>query len=472
MSRQLLVQSVGALSAALGIVLASSCAQQGAPPGGPEDLRPPIVIRTVPDTFELLRTLDGSIRFEFDERISERPSSGTFDNAVIISPRTGEVVVGHSSRSLTVELVGGFRPDLVYRVTLLPVVRDLFGNQMRDPFELIFSTGAETVPTTLAGIAWDRITGSGVDEYQVWATALDDDSVVHVAVTDNQGVYAFRYIPGANYEITAFNDRNADAVIDMMEIQGSRSLSIENGDTVFLNFPVLQPDTTPATLVTASALDSVTLLLEFDDYLDPALVLETIDLNVATEDGTDVLVDSVLHEHDYLTYVMMVMDSLVVLDSLDAVLQASAMAAEIAAGLDSTIADSIAPDVRVSQEVLEDSEPVRRRGPPDLDGRSVSPPSRGVGLNSASQRQAAGPDGEQLPARRIVVLLGNFVLPDITYNVAISGLENLYGVPQGGGEVSFFIAPSDIDDVADVTDSILAPDTVVVDTAGVEVGTR
>ena len=262
------------MSAALGITLASSCAQQGAPPGGPEDLRPPIVVRTVPDTFELLGTLDGSIRIEFDERISERSSSGTLDDAVIISPKTGEVVVGHGSRSLTVELVGGFRPDLVYRVTLLPVVRDLFGNQMRDPFELIFSTGGETVPTTLAGIAWDRITGSGVNDYQVWATPLDEDSVVHVAVTGNQGVYAFRYIPGASYEIVAFEDRNADAVLDMMEIQGSSRFSIENGDTVFLNFPVLQPDTTPAALVSALALDSVTLLLEFDDYLDPALVLE------------------------------------------------------------------------------------------------------------------------------------------------------------------------------------------------------
>ena len=151
------------------------------------------------------------------------------------------------------------------------------------------------------------------------------------------------------------------------------------------------------------------------------------------------------------------------------------MAAAIAAESDSTIADSIASDIEVSQddpEVLEDIEPIRRRGPPNLDGRSVSPPSRGVGPNSAGQRQAGGPDGERLPARRIVVLLGNFVLPDITYNVAISDLENLYGVPQGGGEVTFFIAPSDIDDVADVTDSILAPDTVVVDTAGVEVGTR
>ena len=415
----------------------------------------------------MLGTLDGSIRFEFDERISERSSSGTLDDAVIISPKTGEVVVGHGSRSLTVELVGGFRPDLVYRVTLLPVVRDLFG--------LIFSTGGETVPTTLAGIAWDRITGSGVNDYQVWATPLDEDSVVHVAVTGNQGVYAFRYIPGASYEIVAFEDRNADAVLDMMEIQGSSRLSIENGDTVFLNFPVLQPDTTPAALVSALALDSVTLLLEFDDYLDPALILESIDLAVTSEDSTDLVVDSILHEHDYLAYVAMVMDSLVVLDSLDAVSQAAAMAAAIAAESDSTIADSIASDIEVSQddpEVLEDIEPIRRRGPPNLDGRSVSPPSREVSPNSAGGRQASGPDGEQLPARRIILLLGNPVLPDVTYNVVINDLENLYGVPLGGGETSFFVAPAGIADTADVADSILVPDTGVVDTVAAEIGIR
>ncbi|GIT50628.1 MAG: hypothetical protein Ct9H300mP15_08410 [Gemmatimonadota bacterium] len=121
---------------------------------------------------------------------------------------------------------------------------------------------------------------------------------------------------------------------------------------------------------------------------------------------------------------------------------------------------------------MEDSEPVRRRGPPDLDGRSVSPPSRGVGPNSAGQRQAGGPDGEQLPARRIVVLLGNFVLPDITYNVAISDLENLYGVPQGGGEASFFIAPSDIDDVAGRNGFYSGTGYGVGGYSGREVGTR
>ena len=448
--------------------MVSSCAQQGAPPGGPEDLRPPIVIHTVPDTFEIVQTLDGLIRFEFDERISERVASGTLDDAVIISPRTGEVLISHGSRSLTVGLEGGFRPDIVYRVTLLPVVSDLFGNQMRDPFELIFSTGAETVPTTVAGITWDRVTGSGVDDYQVWAIPLDDDSVVHVAVTDNQGVYAFRYIPGASYKIIAFDDQNADAIVDMMEMQGSAGFSIEDGDTVFLNLPVLVPDTTPAVLVTASVLDSVTLLLEFDDYLDPEAGLETTDLTVISEDSTDVLVDNILHEHDYVAYLAMVIDSLATLDSLDAALEEAAIAAMPS---DRAARDSTINDVNTSQE-NPDPELIRRLGPPNLDGSSVSSTSQAVGSNSGGMRQTGGPDGEQLPARYIVVLLGEPLSPGTRYNLAVSGLENLYGLSLGSGEASLFIEPVAITDTATVMDSILVPDTGSVVSASLGLGHR
>ena len=56
--------------------------------------------------------------------------------------------------------------------------------------------------------------------------------------------------------------------------------------------------------------------------------------------------------------------------------------------------------------------------------------------------------------------------------MVISGLENLYGVPLGGGETSFFVAPAGIADTADVADSILVPDTGVVDTVAAEIGIR
>ena len=91
-------------------------------------------------------------------------------------------------------LEGGFQPDLLYRVTLLPIVSDMFGNPMRDAFELVFSTGGAPASTgTVAGEVWDRVSGQGVNGATV--QAIGSDSLVHVARADNQGVFALRYLP-------------------------------------------------------------------------------------------------------------------------------------------------------------------------------------------------------------------------------------------------------------------------------------
>ena len=97
--------------ACLGMALAGACARQGAPPGGPEDRRPPVVIRTEPDTFARLEGFDGPVRFHFDERISERVD-GVLDDAVVVSPATGDVRVSHNRTTLTVDVAGGFRPGV------------------------------------------------------------------------------------------------------------------------------------------------------------------------------------------------------------------------------------------------------------------------------------------------------------------------------------------------------------------------
>ena len=201
----------------IGLFSICSCANQGAPTGGPRDLTGPQVVETFPDTFAVLAAFDDEIRIVFDERISERGVQGTLDGAVIISPESGEVSVRHSGRALRVTMAGGFRPDEVYRVTVQPVVQDLFSNEMADAFEFIFSTGAEMTPTVLAGSIVDRITGERAEGARV-AARLErppggeesDDQVVptHVAITDSSGVYAFRYVPSGRYEITAFMDQN------------------------------------------------------------------------------------------------------------------------------------------------------------------------------------------------------------------------------------------------------------------------
>ena len=85
----------------IGLFSICSCANQGAPSGGPQDLTGPQVVETFPDTFAVVEAFDDEIRIGFDERISESGVQGPLDDAVIISPESGEVRVRHSSRAVT-----------------------------------------------------------------------------------------------------------------------------------------------------------------------------------------------------------------------------------------------------------------------------------------------------------------------------------------------------------------------------------
>jgi hypothetical protein len=102
--------------------LTAACARQSAPSGGPVDRRPPVIVGVEPDTFARVEADGGSIRIRFDEAISESPAAGTLDQAVQVSPRTGEVSVGHRGDALEVKIEGGFVPGVVYRITVLPVM--------------------------------------------------------------------------------------------------------------------------------------------------------------------------------------------------------------------------------------------------------------------------------------------------------------------------------------------------------------
>ena len=122
-------------------ILSLSCARQGRIPGGPPDRVPPIVVAVQPEPETIVHDWDGPIRVEFNERISERANGG-MDNAVEISPRSGEVRVSHRRRGVDVRMEGGFLEGRVYRVTVQPTIGDLFGNTLPEPFEFFFSTSA------------------------------------------------------------------------------------------------------------------------------------------------------------------------------------------------------------------------------------------------------------------------------------------------------------------------------------------
>ncbi len=420
-------------------LLFAACARQSAPPGGPPDARPPVVIRTTPEALADVPDFTGPVRFEFDERISEQGGAGPLDEAVTVSPRTGRVRVGHGRRSLSVEVDGGFRPGIVYRVTLLPVVRDLFGNALQDPFELVFSTGGEPEETAVAGEVWDRITGRGVGGYSL--NAVSEDSLVYLASSSEGGIYAFRYLPAGTYGVTAFDDQNRDGEPGPSETRGTFTLDVAPGDTLFVDVPVVAPDTTAAVLLGAEVMDSVTLALRFDDYVDPASALDDVSVSIVSESGEGPAVQRRYHAAEWIRYADSVADSLARADSVARAQAPPAGDAAPADTLPSTdtlaAADTLlATDSLPAADTLPAADSLalpgadartpqadRRLGPPLLPGGGIQ------GLDQALARDRV------LPGRRIVIVLEEPLDASEAYTVSVDGVVNLAGREGGGGEV-------------------------------------
>ena len=393
----------------VGLLSIFSCANQGAPPGGPLDRTGPQVVETFPDTFAVIMGFEGPVRIVFNERISERGVQGTLDGVVIISPESGEVTVRHSGRALRATMAGGFRPNEVYRVTVEPFVQDLFRNPMASAFEFIFSTGAEMTPTVLAGSIVDRITGQPIEGARVAARAenppavegSDDQAVsTHVSRTAAAGVYALPHLPSGPYVTTAAVDQNRNREPDGLEPIATGREELNPADTVLLSFALLVPDTTPAMVRNVEVVDSLTLAVSFDDFLDADLALTGVSAFLGPDSLNPAEVATILHERDYLSRMDVIQDSLHVADSIRLEEDQLQIESLLSAG-----------DSATAAEIESGLTPPRPRARTDADVLRA----------------------RDLPKQVLYLLLADTLATDQPYELSVAGVTNINGVPDGGG---------------------------------------
>lgn len=254
-----------------------------APPGGELDERAPQIIATTPDPLAVVTELGEPVRFEFNERISEQGVR----ESVLVSPATGEVEVKKGGSDIRVEVDGGWQPDQVYRVVLLAGIRDLFGNERREPASLVFSTGPPVPNTAIAGLAYDRLTGRAASDVIVEATkrpaeAIEDpsDTVSYTTAGDTSAFFALTHLPLGEYDVLAFIDQNRNRRRDPAESVSAPlpvSLAAES-DTIAIDLSIVPSDTTAPILTAAQARDSLQVLLTFEDHLEPDSTLDHVEV--------------------------------------------------------------------------------------------------------------------------------------------------------------------------------------------------
>lgn len=400
--------------ALLATAAALGCAQPGSPPGGEVDRAAPRVVEVRPEPLGTLTDLDEPVLIRFNERISERLQGvARFSDAVLISPATGAPRVHRGRSALEIIPEGGWAPDRVYRVVVLPVFRDLFGNQREAPVELVFSTGAPIPETALAGFIHDRITDEVVPEARVEARV--GDGAPYVAVSDTGGFFAMRFLPPGAYSVQAWLDQDRDGTADFPEAQDSVGTAFEVGDTVVLELALLPQDSTPAQLVRAEPIDSSKVRLVFDDYFAVGPVDGRTRLFLASDSTLVTASGTLVH-----------------VTRLDSILAEEA-AAE-AARQDSIrrmAEDTIRPPA--DSAAVADSAAIAAAGAEPAD-TSGPVPVRATEVTRP-------PPPPALPSRELIMLLPLTLVPDTAYYVEIEGVVNIRGVPGGGGRAPFRSLP-------------------------------
>ncbi len=200
----------------LGVALVlTACANAGAPPGGPPDIAPPIVLSVTPKSLTTnFKAKEIDIRF--DEVISETPK-GSVDlrGLVFISPRIKDAVVEWHRDRITIKPKGGWKPNTAYSVQISPGIQDLHQNTIDSSITVVFSTGNNIPQSTVTGVVFDWTAGVGAR--QALVEAIGKDSTIYQVLADSAGRFNLQHAAPGEYLIRAIIDRNGNRMLDPTE---------------------------------------------------------------------------------------------------------------------------------------------------------------------------------------------------------------------------------------------------------------
>jgi hypothetical protein len=287
-----------------------------------------VLLSVTPDSGTVADSLEDHLVFQFDEVVSEQAGGG-IERLIRLSPRTTElgeqVDVDWRRQAVAVRPTGGWRPNLVYQVTLLPGVTDLRNNRLDSGRTVIFTTGGPIPDTRLSGyvLNWDSHTvGAGA----IIEAMLLPDSLTYVTNADSAGAYLLEALPRGTYLISGGIDANRNLRRERREPFDTIAVTVD-GQLEHVFWAFVQDSMGPQVRNT-EYIDSLTFRLSFNQKIEPADSVPHSIQVWALPDTTPVNLGTILTRAGY--------------DSLGAAEQAARDS--LAALIDSTTADSVAAD--------------------------------------------------------------------------------------------------------------------------------
>jgi len=252
----------------------AACASAGPPPGGPERHTPPEIVSISVDSGQTNVKVK-SVVFQFDEVISDKPAgaSVSLDQIFLISPRNGTPIASWHRTKVDVRPRKGFKPNTAYRITMLPGIVDLRNNVRKDTRTLVFSTGPDFPPYSVAGVVFDWVAQRPAVGAYIEATSHADTSLVYITASDSLGQFDAGPLGPGDYTVRALIDQNGNRMLDRNEKWDTTTVTITTtSKTVELD--AIERDSTPPVIEAVGVPDSVTVRVTFDKAIDPRIPLQ------------------------------------------------------------------------------------------------------------------------------------------------------------------------------------------------------
>ena len=220
-------------------LMIAACATQVAPTGGPEDKLPPRVAGVLPAPKTANHPNELYVKLEFDEWINASIPRG----AITISPPI-EKKLRYEVHGKTLEVYSRAELDTgtTYTVTFAGGIKDLRGNALAKPFQVVFSTGAIIDSLTLSGrvmvsdslvrkkaypsvglylMGSERESKRYLEKYRDTTTKVLDslpmltkEEPLYLTAADSIGSFTFTGLKAGRYRVVAFVDGNGNHKIE------------------------------------------------------------------------------------------------------------------------------------------------------------------------------------------------------------------------------------------------------------------
>jgi hypothetical protein len=243
---------------------------------------PPRLIAVTPDS-DAVNVHVPDVVFQFDETINDRGGGAqAIDNYFLVSPSDGLPRVSWHRSRIDVRPRNGFRQNTAYTVILLPGLADLRGNVTRTGASIVFSTGPTIPPERITGTVFDWAAERPAARAMV--QAITPDSVVYLAQSDSVGRFTVGPLPAGTYLVRAFVDANSNRALDRNELfDTARVVAPQPAPLELL---AVARDTLPPRMQSVTVVDSTSLRVTFDRFLDPAAPPAAGAFRLAAADST------------------------------------------------------------------------------------------------------------------------------------------------------------------------------------------